>query len=340
MKINKRLNYGFTLIELLVVIVIIGILTVIISYSYAGVTDRAAVTSLQSDLNNASDQLRVDQTNSATGDFPTTVAGLKLSPGNTYPIYQYNNSSTPKTFCLTSTNTSRNQSYNINQEGVPSAGPCPIFSIDAGTATSYPGTGTTAYDLSGNNKNATLVNGVGYDSANGGSWTFDGVNETIRLGTGNTVFPMANFSMELWFKSDGITATTGTAPALLGITYGVRLSVKSNYLSYGLDNGTAFSYVSTPSTYSFYDSSWHHVVIEASPTKRQIFVDGELSATLNDTWAGNTRWPTNTANIGNDNNNTMYFFRGNIASFNIYNVNLSASDVNSHFNASRGLYGL
>jgi hypothetical protein len=45
---------------------------------------------------------------------------------------------------------------------------------------SYPGTGTTWTDLSGNGNNGTLVNGVGYNSGNGGSLTFDGVNDNVK----------------------------------------------------------------------------------------------------------------------------------------------------------------
>jgi len=50
---------------------------------------------------------------------------------------------------------------------------------DAGNLDSYPGTGTTIYDLSGNGNNGTLVNGVGYNQTNGGVLTFDGVDDYV-----------------------------------------------------------------------------------------------------------------------------------------------------------------
>ena len=43
-----------------------------------------------------------------------------------------------------------------------------ILNLDAGDALSYPGSGTTWYDLSGSGYNATLVNGASYSSSNGG----------------------------------------------------------------------------------------------------------------------------------------------------------------------------
>lgn len=52
-----------------------------------------------------------------------------------------------------------------------------ICHLDAGNKNSYGGTGTTWTDLTGNGYNATLVNGVGYNS--GGYLTFDGSNDYV-----------------------------------------------------------------------------------------------------------------------------------------------------------------
>lgn len=340
---NTQLTRGFTIIELLVVIVVIGILASIGIVSYGGISDRAIITSLQSDLTNASDQLVIDQAHSSAGTFPASLAqadngaGITSSADTTYQ-YTVNNTNTPKTFCLTATK--NNQSYNINQEGIPFAGPCPVLWLDAGIATSYPGTGTVLTDLSGNGKNGVLSGGVGYSSGSGGSLVFDGVNDTINLGTGNTFFPLPSFSMELWFKSDGTTPTTGTSPGLLGITYGIRLLVFSSYLQFAVDDGASFPALNTAGANSFYNSSWHQVVIQANAATRYIYLDGLLSNTSSATWSGVTRYPTNSANIGRDNNNSNYYFTGNISSIKFYNVVLSANDINQNFNKLRGRYGL
>ena len=51
-----------------------------------------------------------------------------------------------------------------------------VLCLDAGNPKSYPGSGTTWTDLSGQGNNGTLVNGVGYVGTNGGSLSFDGVS--------------------------------------------------------------------------------------------------------------------------------------------------------------------
>jgi hypothetical protein len=46
--------------------------------------------------------------------------------------------------------------------------------LDAGNPVSYPGTGTTWADVSGQGNNGTLVNNPAFNSANGGILVFTG----------------------------------------------------------------------------------------------------------------------------------------------------------------------
>jgi hypothetical protein len=52
-----------------------------------------------------------------------------------------------------------------------------VLSLDAANARSYPGSGTTWTDLSGNNNSGSLVNGPTFSSANGGNLIFNGTNQ-------------------------------------------------------------------------------------------------------------------------------------------------------------------
>lgn len=89
---------GFTIVELLVVIVVIGILATITIVAYTGITNRAIASSLQSDLANASNQLRLYNVDNGAyptaNQCPTPSAGnicLKSSSGNSF-AYQPNTS--------------------------------------------------------------------------------------------------------------------------------------------------------------------------------------------------------------------------------------------------------
>lgn len=58
-----------------------------------------------------------------------------------------------------------------------------VLHLDAARPASYPGSGTTWTDLSGQGNNGTLTNGPTYSSANGGSIVFDGSDDYVTLGT-------------------------------------------------------------------------------------------------------------------------------------------------------------
>lgn len=103
---------GFTIVELLVVIVVIGILAAITIVSYGGLTNKAVEVSLQSDLTNSSDQLKIYK--AYHGSFPTSLDGddcpltpiydtnycLEASSNNSYTSYGSNGTS----FSLSATN--------------------------------------------------------------------------------------------------------------------------------------------------------------------------------------------------------------------------------------------
>ena len=73
-----------------------------------------------------------------------------------------------------------------------------IMHWDPADKNSYPGSGTTIYDISGNGYHGTLYNGVGYSTANGGVLVFDGSNDYVQGGpnmtsTNYTVFGAARY---------------------------------------------------------------------------------------------------------------------------------------------------
>ena len=75
-----------------------------------------------------------------------------------------------------------------------------VLALDASDRNSYPGSGTTWYDLAGTN-NGALTNGPTFSSANGGSIITDEVDDTISTPIALTSLPaLSNFSLEIITK--------------------------------------------------------------------------------------------------------------------------------------------
>jgi prepilin-type N-terminal cleavage/methylation domain-containing protein len=70
-KIQSPNQSAFTIVELLVVIVVIGLLASVSTVSYAGISQKATVATMQSDLDNASKILKIYEVNH--GSYPTSI---------------------------------------------------------------------------------------------------------------------------------------------------------------------------------------------------------------------------------------------------------------------------
>lgn len=136
-------SLGFTIVELLVVIVIIGILATIVIVSYTGISSKAVFASVQSDLTNASKQLKLYQVYNM--NFPTSIdcsaspaansICLKTSPNNIF-TYQVNNNSSPQTFTLYVTNGAKNYRITSHSDILQTSKICPInFIVVPGSIT-------------------------------------------------------------------------------------------------------------------------------------------------------------------------------------------------------------
>jgi len=116
-----------------------------------------------------------------------------------------------------------------------------VLALDASNPKSYPGSGTTWFDLSGNGNNGTLTNGVGYDSANVGSLSFDGANDYVILQGNPNVDGVENLTICTIFNknsSGSILSKRAGCPDGAG-SPGNNRSIQ---LTANTDNGLTFTY--------------------------------------------------------------------------------------------------
>jgi hypothetical protein len=218
-----------------------------------------------------------------------------------------------------------------------------VLYLDAANLRSYPGTGTTWTDLSGNGSNGTLVNGTGYSFNNNGIMTFDGVNDYVNAGNLGSFFTQGVISY--WMNSSKVENYRNTfSTDYLGINKGIRFeqyspgsSIGGFNVVIGNDGGAWFAYDYSPSA-SLTANTWYNVILVWNTTTNNVvgYLNGvqKFNATHN-------RWATTlpSVSIGSGFDASRYF-AGSISNVSIYNRALTAAEIQQNFNATRSRYGI
>ena len=211
-----------------------------------------------------------------------------------------------------------------------------VLALDAGNAKSYPGSGTSWSDLSGQGNNGTLTNGPTYSSDNGGSIVFDGTNDYIDVsGTESLNAPISiNFTLSVWMYPTKTGNWQGvlTKNRSTATQVGLFLS-SSNEFVFGF-SGSGANLVGS----SFSANTWYHIVlVQAANTSRKIYINGSLDATKTSSF-GTASSGSETFRLGQATGVDEYF-GGRISNASIYNNKaLTASEVLQNYNALKGRY--
>jgi prepilin-type N-terminal cleavage/methylation domain-containing protein len=212
-----------------------------------------------------------------------------------------------------------------------------VLNLDAGNIASYPGTGNIWYDLSGKNNNGTLVNGTGYNSANGGSLVFDGVNDHILTSNILHNIGSSDFTYSLWVYPVSLKVPGATIVGFIGNgeyspVFGFDLNGFPSQLGYYWGGWRGFG-----TTLQL--NQWHYVVMTRQGTEIKGFVNAVLCPT---TWTGQNQNMANSSNVIGRSGvvYTPDIFKGNISNVKIYNRALTTSEIQQNFNATKSRFGM
>lgn len=226
-----------------------------------------------------------------------------------------------------------------------------VLALDAADKKSYPGSGTSWFDISGNNRVGTLSTanyspGVGvpsYVSSYGGGFYFNGYSGQYvdtNLTGANFDVNTSNFTIDVWCEiytpnsgAQKVVVYMGNtnvyAPSFYSVQmwYTLQANLSAEFRNVASSNNTItftftaglhnFVYVRNGASFTAYDNG----ISKGSTTYTNTSVNSAAKFTL-----------------GASMNGYSDLFLGNIYNCKVYNRALSSNEVLQNFNASRGRF--
>jgi hypothetical protein len=211
---------------------------------------------------------------------------------------------------------------------------------------SYPSSGTTVTDLTGNSLNGAMSN-VTFANP---YFTFNGLSSTITSSDSALLEPTTgDFSVEVWINYSVIA---GSSRCVLSKTdgpnssdwgYGIRTTSSGvTYMEVGNGGTTTLN---SP-TYTVTTNTWYQIVgvfTNVASNSIALYVNGISQGTPTSHSFTSIKNTTHDLSIGSFDNNIGghgQWFNGKMGIVRFYNSALSASDVSKNFEANRDIYGI
>jgi len=228
-----------------------------------------------------------------------------------------------------------------------------VLNLDAANMKSYPKSGTTWRDLSGFNNSGSLVNGPTFNSANGGSIVFDGVDDYCQF-TNPSNLQVQNLTISLWVNpasaTNVITSLVDYDHATLPVQGWVVQSedaTTNRYYYFGYYDGTKYepaTGIGAGKGVQLANSTWQNLTFTKSGTSvigylngTQTFTSIAGNATISYLSSRNLRI-ANVISTGPGIGNRSY--NGRVSTTQIYNRVLSQSEIQQNYNALKSRFNL
>ena len=209
-----------------------------------------------------------------------------------------------------------------------------VLHLDAGNPASYSGSGTTWNDLSGNGSNVTLTSTT-FNAACGGSIVFNGssyANFNANIGSTNTV------TVDMWVKTNSLNVPNGSMYFGFGL-YDVWTA--SGNIGYNTSAGDQYGITSSRVSTLGIEGAWKHMVFvmyAGTNTNNKIYVNG-VSQTMSQVQGvfgtANANFNSGAGRISGWRNDSSWLMNLNVASFKIYNRELSQQEITNNFNSTK-----
>lgn len=225
-----------------------------------------------------------------------------------------------------------------------------VLCIDPSNPRCYPGSGTTVFDLSGNNNNGTLTNGASVVNTRGGrALDFDGSNDYVDAGD-CCDFTSGFMTISAWVKRNETTTADRAIVTKFGRSGGVASEDGYGFRFYA--NNLEYFAVLNAATHTFSTTTANFNTTDLMHVAVTVETNNGASARLYRNGIVQTAsWTLLTGNVTLENNayslrlgNYRYagvdygHFAGLIDDVRIYNRALTESEIRQLFESKRGKY--
>ena len=222
-----------------------------------------------------------------------------------------------------------------------------IFHVDSADKNCYGGSGATVNDLSTSGLTSTFTNPSYSGSINQGSFHYDGVDKYITVPSSAITNLQNNLSFEVWFNKQGVGSVGSAFDGIFqkegGYSgypvYGIRATSEANPANlamYFAFDGSGDQTQATIKSNGITIGEWVCCSVTVSSDRvAKGYYQGELQTST--TLSADLKDENNTCSIGVGDGR---YWNGYIPIVNIYNIELSASEVRQNFNAMKSRFGL
>jgi hypothetical protein len=222
-----------------------------------------------------------------------------------------------------------------------------VLCLDAANPKSYPGSGTTWFDLSGKAHNGILVNGPIYSANDKGLIALDGVNDYIDCGLINGVdSSLTGLTVSTWVLLNDLSITrfiseNGTNNATNTFYMAYQTNITPFGFTFLIRGPGNLDYAELNNNITISSNIWYNVTGVWTPGERiRGYVNGIETHVNTSGAAQSSLIDGNTNVIVGSRAGSSLFFDGDISQFKIYNKALTATEIAQNFNATRGRYGI
>jgi len=222
--------------------------------------------------------------------------------------------------------------------------PVPVTSglqlyLDAASSTSYSGSGTTWYDLSGNNNDVVMQNAgsVSFTRANGSYFTLAGNGYFNKATTTGVPIGSSAYTMSAWIQYP--SGTWSISGGIIGIGNSITTNLTNQFRTLNTNGLVNYWYgndLTATSTLSP-ASQWFNCVAQWDGTTRKIWVNGTQ---LSSSGASGLNVSSSLVQVGAANVGGSEPLSGNIGQALIYNRALTSTEIQDNYTAIRTRYGV